>query len=293
MLTGLLRVIARLPLSWLHAAGATLGWLVYLCSASYASRLRENLLQSRIWKTEPEFKRLLHANIAEAGKATAELAAIWFRPQSETAAWIRSVSGWDSVEAARSARHGLILLTPHLGCFEVIAQYLALRFALTVLYRPPHFRALEPAMLAGRSRTRIQLASTDIRGVRTLLKSLKRGDAVGILPDQVPSAGEGEWAEFFGRPAYTMTLASRLADTSGAPIIITYAVRLARGRGYELHFEPLVERQPGESAARHLNRALENAINRCPQQYLWSYNRYKVPAGAQPPAHAGKIKEHA
>lgn len=289
MLTGLLRLLGRLPLSFLHRTGAALGWLVYLTSPRYAARLRENLLQSGLWRGRREYKRLLRANIAENGKATAEVAAVWFRPQQEAAAWVRAVHGWDAVERARAAGKGLVLLTPHLGCFEVIAQYLALRFPLTALYRPPNYRMLEPAMLQGRTRPQLQLASTDLSGVRTLLKALRRGEAVGILPDQVPGAGEGEWAPFFGRPAYTMTLASRLAESTGASVFLMYARRLASGRGYELTFEPMPPREPGESGARQLNRALETVIGRLPEQYLWSYNRYKAPAGAESPGQKEEV----
>ena len=103
-----------------------------------------------------------------------------------------------------------------------------------------------------------------------------------MLPDQAPGEGEGEWADFFGRPAYTMTLAGKLA-AKGAQIIITYAERLPRGLGYHMRFEAMPEPLAGETPARTLNRALEGLIRRCPAQYLWGYNRYKVPAGAQPP----------
>jgi KDO2-lipid IV(A) lauroyltransferase len=226
---------------------------------------------------------LLRNSILEAGRATAELPAVWFRPQPESAGWVRKVHGWDLVEAAQGQGCGLILLTPHIGCFEVIPQYLSLRFPLTALYRPPRFAALDPAMRAGRMRPEMRLAATDISGVRQLLKALNRGEAVGMLPDQVPGAGDGEWAQFFGRPAYTMTLASRLAERSRAPIVLTYAIRLSHGEGFELFFERMPQREAAETAARHLNRALEAIIRRCPAQYMWSYNRYKTPAGVQAP----------
>lgn len=275
MLTGLLRLLGRLPLSVLHATGGALGWLVYLTSPNYAARLRDNLLQSGVWSDARDYQRILNATVSEIGKAFAEVVAMWFRPQEEVASWVRVVHGWEAVEDARKAGRGLILLTPHLGCYEVIAQYLALKFPLTVLYRPPNYALLEPAMLEGRSRPQLRTAATDTGGVRTLLKALKRGEAIGILPDQVPSEGEGERAEFFGRPAQTMTLASKLAHSTGAPMLLTFARRLPRGRGYEMSFEPMPGRLPGESAARHLNRGLESIIRRLPEQYLWSYNRYK------------------
>ena len=117
-----------------------------------------------------------------------------------------------------------------------------------------------------------------------MLKALRRGEAIGILPDQVPGAGEGEWAEFFGRPAYTMTLVGRLAGQTGAPVLLCYSKRLSRGRGYRFEIEPLLAPHPAESPVRTLNRSLEQLIRRCPEQYLWSYNRYKVPAGVRPPS---------
>jgi len=283
MLTGLLRLFSKLPLAWLHRFGAVLGWLTYRASPSYAKRLRGNLHASGVWRDPAHFQELLRNSILEAGRAAAELPAVWFRPQRESAGWVRKVHGWDIVEAAQGQGCGLILLTPHIGCFEVIPQYLSLRFPLTALYRPPRIAVLDPAMRAGRMRPEMHLAATDVSGVRQLLKALRRGEAVGILPDQVPGAGDGEWADFFGRPAYTMTLVSRLAQRSRAPVILTYAIRLPRGGGFELSFENMPPREATETAARHLNRALEAIVRRCPEQYMWSYNRYKTPAGVQSP----------
>ena len=283
MLTSFLRLLAKLPLAWMHSAGRLLGWLTYLVSPSYAKRVRENLLGSAICRTRPEFEKLLKRSIRETGKAIAELPAVWFRPQHESASWIRNVFGWELIDAAVKHGRGVVILTPHFGCFEVLAQFIAVRHPITVLYRPPHFRGLEPAMRAGRSRPNIHLATTDVSGVRQLLKALHRGEAIGLLPDQVPGSGDGEWANFFGRPAYTMTLWSRLAHRSKAPVVLAYAVRLPTGVGFEAHFEMMPPREPGETEARHINRALEDIIRRFPEQYLWGYNRYKAPAGMQAP----------
>ena len=281
MLIALLRLFAKLPLAWLHLAGAMLGWLAYHASPSYANRLRENLYLGGVCRDQDEFKKIRKINVLEAGKASAELAGVWFKPQIEVAGWVRKVNGWDVLESARSHGRGLILLTPHIGCFEVIGQYLSLRFPCTVLYRSPRYASLESAMHAGRTRPHMRLAPADVRGVRQLLKALKNGEAAGILPDQVPAKGDGDWANFFGRPAYTMTLAARLAQRTKAPVVITYAIRLPRGAGYEISFEPMPPPDPEESPARHLNRALESVIRRFPEQYAWSYNRYKAPAGAR------------
>ena len=123
----------------------------------------------------------------------------------------------------------------------------------------------------------MRLARTDVGGVRLLYKALKRGEAIGLLPDQVPGKGEGEWADFFGRPAYTMTLVGRLVESSGAVILMAYAERLPDGSGYIIHITPL-EFTPGLPVTEQMNAALEAVVRACPVQYLWSYNRYKVPA---------------
>jgi KDO2-lipid IV(A) lauroyltransferase len=276
------RALGRLPLFLLHAIGALAGWLTYLASPRYRRRLTENLAAAI-----PGSGPMLGAAIAEAGKAVLELPAVWFRPAAGVAAMMAGVEGWACVEAALARGKGVVFLTPHLGCFEITAQYYAYRAPanapLTVLYRPPKKKPLEPLMLAGRDRPNLRVASADLGGVRILLRALKHGEAIGILPDQAPGVGEGEWAEFFGRPAYTMTLAGRLAEASGAQVILAYAERLPQGRGYHLHLAPMPAPLAGELPSRTLNRALEGLIRLCPAQYVWGYNRYKAPAGARAP----------
>lgn len=278
-----MRLLARVPLSWTHAAGAAIGWIVYLLSPSYAARLRENLLQSRVWRDEAEYQRLLHENIAESGKAGTELMPVWFRPASEARKLVMSVQSLTLVEDAERRGKGIIYLTPHLGCFDVAALWLAQRNPITVLYRPPKIQSLQPLIEVGRGRDNVRLAPVSLSGVRRLLKALRRNEAVGILPDQVPGVGEGAWAEFFGRPAFTMSLVGRLAEATGATVIMTAAERLPNGRGYSLDFTLVDEDLSGDQGVRRLNAAIEQRVRRCPAQYLWSYNRYKAPAGAPAP----------
>lgn len=279
-----LRLLARLPLSWIHAAGAALGWLVYWSSPAYAARLKENLYRSGVCANAAACAALLKQAVAEAGRGVAELIAVWFGADDRIVSLVQCDS-WEVVEAARSGGQGIIFLTPHIGCFEIAAMYVAQRLPITVLYRPPRLRWVEPLMIAGRSRWQATVAPANLRGVRMLYKALQRGGAVGLLPDQAPGVGEGAWAGFFGRPAYTMTLVGRLQKSTGAALIMTFAERLPHGRGYQLHFERIQTDVLDEAA---LNRAIENVVRRCPEQYLWSYNRYKVPAGAAPPPAAGE-----
>jgi len=279
----LFRLLALLPLGTLHGLGTLLGRLTYAVSAQYAARTRENLQQFNLAPDTTRYRNILSATTTEAGKGLAELAWIWVRPYDEVLGKVRECIGLEHIIAAQARGKGIIFLTPHLGCFEISALYAARRVPITVLYRPPKLGWLEGVMRSGRERGQAKLAKADIGGVRLLYKALKRGEAIGLLPDQVPSQGEGEWADFFGRPAYTMTLAGRLAENSGATVLIAYSERLPHGEGYVIHVDPL----PLDFAApvaRQINAALEGAIRACPAQYMWSYNRYKIPRGVQPPA---------
>jgi len=275
--SALLRLVGKLPLPLLHALGSVLGWAIYGMSPTYRRSLRANLRQAGY--TDASIRR---EAIAAAGKMLAELPAVWFRSGAEVAGLVREVHGVEQAFAARAEGKPLLFLTPHMGCFEVTAQYAALHMPITVLYRPPKQGWLAPLMMEGRNRPNVRLVPADVSGVRAIFKALRDGEAVGFLPDQVPGQGEGDWAEFFGRPAYTMTLAAKLAEREGVRCFLAFGRRLPRGRGYAIELSPLPEKLEGETATRRLNRALEDLVRQCPGQYLWSYNRYKTPRGARP-----------
>jgi KDO2-lipid IV(A) lauroyltransferase len=273
----LLRIAAKLPLRVLHAVGTLLGWAVYGISPTYRRHLRDNLALAGYHDAHTR-----RATIAAMGQMVAELPALWFRPQAEVAALVRATEGAAEALAAMAQRRPVLFFAPHMGSFELTAQYASLHVPITVLYRAPKMAWLEPLMRAGRSRGQVRLAPADVSGVRELMAALRRGEAAGFLPDQVPGKGEGEWAEFFGRPAYTMTLAAKLAEREGILAYLAYARRLPRGRGFEIVVRRLPEKLAGESATRRLNRAIEGLVRECPGQYLWAYNRYKTPRGAKP-----------
>jgi KDO2-lipid IV(A) lauroyltransferase len=286
MITVLFRFGARVPLAWLHGLGVLAGWAVYLAAPRYRRLLRENLAASGVCADAAAFRRTLCQAVAEAGKSVLELPAIWFRPQGEVARLVRECVGCEHIEAAHTAGKGILFLTPHMGCFEITSLFYAERHPITILYRPPKLSALQPLLEAGRARGKAALAPADLAGVKALLRALKRGEAAGILPDQVPGRGEGVWAPFFGRPAYTMTLPARLAQATGASVLMAFGERLAKGRGYRLWIAPVEVdwARPAEETATCLNREIEALVRRNPAQYLWSYNRYKTPKGAEAPA---------
>jgi KDO2-lipid IV(A) lauroyltransferase len=280
MIVFLSRLLARLPLRWVQALGAVLGRLVYWTSASYRGRLRTNM---RLAGLDPE--RDAGAAAAEAGRQALEMPWVWLRPRGDLAGRVAWADAEVMAEAMADGR-AVIVLTPHLGCFEAIAQAYALSPAarsrpMTALYRVPRKTALRPLAERARAQDGLLLAPADLRGVRMLMRAVRERQVLGILPDQVPAQGEGAWAPFFGQPAYTMTLPGRLAERGRAVVLMLGAERLPRGRGFRIHAERLPEALCGDPRqdAAIINRAVERMVLRFPLQYLWGYNRYKRPAG--------------
>jgi KDO2-lipid IV(A) lauroyltransferase len=289
MLNLVLRLVAALPLRAVHAIGGFLGRVVYWLSPTYRRRTNENLALAGY-----DDAALRREAIAGAGRQGLETPWIWKRPRADLAPLIE-IADRDLLDTTLADGRPVMFLPPHLGSFEVTAQfYAAFRpeakaRPMTVLYRIPHKSILRPLVEGGRAADGLLLAPAEMRGVRMLMKAMKERQVVGILPDQVPSRGEGVWAPFFGRWAYTMTLPARLARQFDAIVLFVYGERLPRGAGYRIHLRRLQEPLTGDPAhdAGVMNRGLEALVRECPTQYLWGYNRYKVPAGAEsPPSHA-------
>jgi KDO2-lipid IV(A) lauroyltransferase len=278
----LFSLAARLPLRALHRLGAVLGWLAFRLSNDEAGRLVENLYAALPERSADELNNIKRANITAMGEAACELPWVWQRPLDTVLGAVQQVHGWELVEQAQAQGKGVIMLTPHLGCFEIIPLYVGSRTPMTIMYRVPKLTWLDPIIRKGRERGGVKLVRADMSGVRALFKALKRGEVIGILPDQVPGNGEGEWANFFGRPAYTMTLVAKFFQASAAPMLLMFGERLPHGAGYAIHVEQ-INITPEVSIVQQINTAQEKLIRQYPAQYLWSYNRYKTPAGVNPP----------
>lgn len=280
----LLRRLAACPLWFLHALGTALGWATWWLSPTWRRRSIENAAAAGVSRAD------LHESVRQSGRLVAELPWVWLRPAGAsldgTAEWVDTAVVDRLVDEAR----GLVLLTPHMGCFEIAAQSYAqhwgTRQPLTVLYRPARKAWVRELEETARARAHLATAPATLAGVRQMLRALKRGETVGLLPDQVPPAGMGVWAPFFGRAAYTMTLAARLVRQTGAAVVMLWAERLPHGRGYRVHARalPALPTSPAGvddvADATAINRWMEETIRECPGQYLWSYHRYKQPRSA-------------
>ncbi|ART54274.1 lipid A biosynthesis acyltransferase [Acidovorax carolinensis] len=267
------RFFSVFPLWLLHVMGSAMGWVAFCASPAYRRRFLANSALAGY-----SFGAV-RAAVAHAGRMVAELPRLWLGAPLPC-----GMSNEACVEQAYAAGRGIVFLTPHLGCFELSAQMAARHWSavhgpITVLYRPARQPWLATVMATARNRPGMLAVPTTLSGVRQMIKALRRGEAVGLLPDQVPPEGQGVWSPFFGRDAYTMTLAVRLAQQTGAAVVLARCERLSWGRGFVTHFEtlpaPLDERL--EAAVLQINQAMEHLIRQCPEQYLWGYARYKQP----------------
>jgi KDO2-lipid IV(A) lauroyltransferase len=269
------RFFSHWPLRALHAIGQTVGWLAWLLSPTYRQRFSANVKTAGL-----NFSQVRGA-IGQAGSMSTELPRLWMG-KSPAVVWTEGSLA--CVETAYAAGKGVLFLTPHLGCFEVTAQALTASFSakfgpLTVLYRPSRKEGLGQVMEATRARPGLETAPTTLAGVRQMIKALRAGKAVGLLPDQVPPEGMGQWTPFFGKPAYTMTLAARLALQTGAKLMVIWGERLPWGQGYRIHASELntPEAADVDVLVLQINQAMERLILSRPDQYLWGYARYKQP----------------
>jgi Kdo2-lipid IVA lauroyltransferase/acyltransferase len=275
IVTLLFKLIGALPLPVLQRLGRFFGWLAWCLPGSYKESAKKNLHQA-FPESDP---RLLRAAMMSVGQLMFEMPFWWTRRNESALDATLQCDNWQQFDEALSLEKGVILLTPHLGCFEMLGPVFGARYPATVLFRPPRMVWLSDWIVKMRSRRQLTMAPANQRGVRTLVKTLLRGRIIGILPDQVPPDGEGVWAPFFGKPAYTMTLVQRLQHLSGAPIFVLAAERKAVGKGYTLHYKRLDAPLPSEpeAAATIINQEMEALIRKMPEQYLWGYNRYRQP----------------
>jgi Kdo2-lipid IVA lauroyltransferase/acyltransferase len=275
-------------------------WLLRLGDALAAVLLRRNGRESRVARRNlelvypdllPAQRDELHRNIVRTtARQALETLRLWTRPSAESLALIREQHGVDLFDAAIQAGRGVIVAAPHYGNWELLNRWLAAHTPLAILYAPPESQVGDAFLRIVRADDANAARVTQVRaegpGVRQLFKLLKDGGVVGILPDQQPKQGDGEFAPFFGVPALTMTLLGRLAHRTGAAVVFAYCERIdshAEAPGFALHIEPapaaIADADPKVAVAA-LNTALERIARRDPAQYQWTYKRYTLqPSG--------------
>lgn len=275
-----LTLLGRLPLGWLRAIGAGIGLLAGGLGVREARVALKNLQAIDPGRSPAECAELQRRTLRQTGAAFCELAWLWTRPPEQVLASIRAVEGLELLESLQAEPGPLLILTPHIGAFELLSLWFGRRTDIQILYRPPKQAWLEDLLVHVRSRTGATLLPAQPATVRQLLRQLKAGGAVGILPDQQPKAGEGEFAPFFGIPAFTMTLAPKLAGMPGVRALLAWVERVPEG--FVVH---LSRPDPAPTSAAALNAAVEAVVRQAPTQYQWGYKRYSM----RPPEESGRF----
>lgn len=282
MIKLIVNLFQKLSLRNIQRVGSFLGILAYIVSSEYRHRLKQHISQA-------EALYGFKANPWEAAKGAGLMLvdSLWIWGHSKEALALTKTSNWESVDQAIKEGKGLVFISPHIGAFEIIPRFLAEHFPSTLLYRPAKQKWLREIIDEGRIHPNMNFVPANLNGVRELTKAIRRGESIGLLPDQVPGVGDGLWIKFFGRYAYTPVLATKMAQRNNTPTIYLTAARLGRGEGWVIEARRMEEpfSEDPVTAANQLNKELEKVIVKYPEQYLWGYNRYKHPRGAElPPA---------
>lgn len=280
MLIGTLTFISRFELKTIQRMGWLLGSLLMVLPTGLKTVSRKNIEacfpnESPAWR-----ERLVKESLRNTTMTMIEYAMHWFWPVDKINASVVApdAEAFARFEAARAHGKGVILLSPHMGSWESMLGFLPQFGEATMMYRPLRMPSLETVVRNARERAGAHLVPATAGGIRDLLKALKQNGIVVMLPDQVPGPEGGVVAPFFGVPAMTMTLAMKLAQRTGARVMVGYSARLGLGEGFKPDGIDVPEAFYGEdevAAATAMNEALETVIRRFPEQYVWSYKRFK------------------
>ncbi len=282
-----LRLMALMPLSVARSCGRLLGALAHVSGTRMRHTTDTNLALCFPALPPEQRTRLAKSSLSHTFQTICETGAVWLWPAARALGLVSDVDGLGLLQSAKAAGKGVLVLAPHLGNWEIFGLYLNVCGCgqSSQLYQAPNSPALDKLIFSARSRAGAHMVNTDNKGVAELLKALRNGEIVGILPDQVPPASGGAFAPFFGVPALTMTLFNRLQQKTGARVVIGYARR--EGAGFRIVFRApdaaIYEEDPAQSLAA-LNRSIEMVVNEVPAQYQWEYKRFKrQPEGATTP----------
>lgn len=279
ILTCLLRLFSILPLRLNQGLGAAIGDLLCRIPNRGLRLSRRNIELCFPELTSAERENLVRDSMRATLQTILELGYFWYQNSASVRGLIRHVHGRELFEQACDSGRGVLLLVPHLGCWELMNHYLPQRIETSFMYRQPRDRGVERVIVRGRERNGGKMIRADGKGVRRLMREIRRGHLVGVLPDQQPKQGQGEFAPFFGIEALTMVLVSRLAQKTGCNVLFGWMERLPDSLGYDFHFSTAAAEISDPDlrvSVTALNQGVEQCVRQCPAQYQWGYKRFGI-----------------
>lgn len=280
----LMWLVSLLPLGLSRLIGRGIGRLSWLLKTRGALTTERNLELCMPELSIQQRAELCKSSLEQTGAMLMETPAIWLRDIAWAQRQILAVEGQDVIDRALASDKGLIIISPHIGNWEILGLHLIDLGKLTCLYQPSSNRALDSIVKTSRARGGTELAPTNRQGVMTVLKALKRGEMTGILPDQVPDEGSGSLSEFFSQPVKTMTLLCNLLQKTQCEAIVAYARR--EPGGFTVVFkQPHADlfNEDLDTSIKGLDLSVEAAVRDIPDQYQWEYKRFRrVVIGVDP-----------
>lgn len=278
ILRGLIKLLSYLPLSVLRSLGGIIGIIAMKLSKRSSKRLRANLIITGMC-TEENANEMAKKTAMELGKTLVETTCIaWQRTKEQNAKLIVKAKNFDIMEKELLSGKPIVFLTPHISNFEIALKYTASKIprVFTVLYKPSKDQWFNDMMIKGRTEDNIKPVPTNRQGVFTLAKDLRAGGVIGVLPDSIASSGDGVWVEFYGKKVFATTLAAKMAMTPGAVSFIVATIRVKGG--FEVEYIPFTPSSSDiATVVQDIYHVIEKVVLQAPEQYYWSYDRFRVP----------------
>ncbi len=281
----ILDLTALLPLRLIHWLGNLIGQLSWLSNSRIRRIATKNIQLCLPELSADKQAQLVRQTLRETGKVILETGRMWQGNTATTLSLVKAVENQQLIDDAMKNKRGVIFAIPHYGSWELVGLYCAKHYKVTSMYAPQADEKIDQLVQAARQRTGAKLVPINNSGIRALTRALKQGEAISILPDQSPR-NNGVFAPFFGQPCYTMTLLSKLASKNNACVIYACARRYDDSSGFKLVFrapEQDLSQLPLQQSVEAMNRDIEALIRETPQQYQWTYKRFKQRPPGEPP----------
>lgn len=273
-----LRLIARLPLCILQLMASWVAFFLSSYDSSFKRISEINLKLAYPDLTQLQQQALLKASLKSQCSTYFEFLKCWGMPAEYSLSLLKNFHGEQHFHDAIANQKGIIVVVLHFGCWELLNAWLNLYSEPVIMYKPNKHPAINRYILASRENFNAKLVETDEHGVRAIFKHLKQGGLTVILPDHLPKASGGLYSELFGQPALSSTLVSKLAAKTQCNVIGLSCIRNPDGSSFDVHCRPLSDEilsRDTQHSLDSLNREIESMISLAPEQYLWSYKRFR------------------
>jgi KDO2-lipid IV(A) lauroyltransferase len=278
LVVGFLRLFALLPWRAVQAVGAAIGWLMWKLPNRSREVTRINLAGCFAHLPADQRERLVGESLRDIGKTLTESACAWIWPANKTLGLIKQVEGMQVLQDALASGKGVVLISSHLGNWEVLLQYVCSLCKPIILYRPIKLKAVDELLVKQRVQLGNSLAPSTKEGILSLIKQVRKGGVAGIAADPEPSLSSGVFVPFFGVPALTSKFVPSLVKDRKAEAVFMHALRLDDGSGYRVVIEAAPDALYGddiEAAVAALNQGIEKQVRQAPSQYMWNMKRFK------------------